>query len=513
MSTPILILLLTDNHLGIHQASRNTCDAIAELTLDEAGLTELRNIVRHWSAARFHVLVDLAEEEFQFETVPRLNGADQRALFTRKLDQHYRSTPYRRIALRGRHGKQDRLLLSALTRHEQLDQVMATLLAEKCAVAGIHSVALASVELLRLEHPHLLLVSHTEAGCWRQSYFTPEGLRFSRLGQPPAENAGTPHAASIAEYTLQISQYLNTLRNLRHDDALAVVLLTDTDDPPQLGEAFQQALTAQAPQIRVHIEPVATLATMLGFADDCNSWKALLMQAIARGQIRDHYLPRPAGRYHRLRRLGRGIHWSAGLIFLAGLLLTWQGYAENLQLQARIEQTRSALRVAETDKQEGESRLLASGSSPTAMKEAVELYRKYLADWPDVESTAQTLSQVLTDFPLLTIQHFSWQACPGTNIPTSIADNIAIPEKIDRRGQIVEISGHIEAFNGNYRAALEQIAQLRARLDKLPHTSTTLLNAPLDIRPQGSIASQENDMTKADFALRITITPATRGVR
>ncbi|MBS1154231.1 MAG: hypothetical protein H6R07_155 [Proteobacteria bacterium] len=513
MNTPTLILLLTDHHLGIHQVSRNTCDVIAELALDEAGLAELRNVARHWHMARFHILVDLAEEDFQFETVPHLGGADQRALFARKLDQHYRSTPYRRIVLRGRHGKQDRLLLSALTRHEQLDQVMATLSAEQCAVAGIHSVALGSVELLRLDRSHLLLVSHTQTMCWRQSYFTPEGLRFSRLGQPPSENAGSSHATGIAEYTLRISQYLNTLRTLRRDDALAVVLLTDADDPPQLGDTFSQTLQAQAPQIHVHVEPVATLAVMLGFPDNCNSWKTLLMLAIARGQIRDHYLPQAAGRFHRLRRLGRGINWSAGLIFLAGLLLAWQGYAENLRLQASIEQTRYALRSAEADKQEGEARLLANGSSPVAMKEAVDLYRGYLADWPDVESTAQALSRILADFPLLSIEHFTWQARSGADIPTPMAGNIAIPETIERRGQIVELSGHIEAFDGNYRAALEQIAQLQARLDRLPHTTTTLLNAPLDIRPQGSIASQESNMATARFALRIIITPVAGGAR
>ncbi|MDR3411845.1 MAG: hypothetical protein P4L87_13035 [Formivibrio sp.] len=510
---PTVILLLTQTRLSIHQANRNTAKLLADLSLDETELSTLQTLARQWHRASFHVLVDWAEEDFHVESVPRLSGADQRALCARKLDHSYHSTPYRRIAVnQGQREGQNTLMLSALTRREPLDRIIDTLLAEKCAIAGIHSVALACGELLRIDQPHLLLFSHVEPGYWRQSYFTAQGLRFSRLGNllPDADKA--IHGVHLAEEAHRTHQYLSHLHALNRHDPLDVLLLTDAEDPVQLADSFKQTLHEQIPHIHARVGTVNTLASMLGFPDKCMRWETLLLLAIARGQVKDHYLPAAAGHYHRLRQLGRALNWTAALILLAGALLGWKNHAETLHLQSTMRQTHRALQIAAADQQEVSAQIRSlRGSQPEAMKDAVELDRKYLANWPDVEDTAQTISQILANYPLLTIAHFSWKALPGTQIPIPASRNISIPETITRRGQIIEIAGYIDAFNGNFRAALGQIDQLQAQLEKMPRTTTILQNAPLDIRPQGSISSPENDMVQAKFALQIVIAPKNEG--
>lgn len=520
MSAPSLILLLTNAGLSVHLAHKKGADTLFESPGAPDELDALRTLARSWQSANFHLLTDLAEEDFQYESVPHLAGADQRALFTRKLDQAYRLTPYRRIAIqtKAKRGGQDKLMLSALTVRDRIDSIVNVLLEEKCALVGIHSVALATSELLhrlQLQLPHLLLISRTESGSLRQSYFNAADLRFSRLGSSQAGCDVALSAAESAEETRRARQYLTTLRLMNRDESLDVVLLTNADESPQLADHFIRELRADAPQIRAGTETVIAMAARLGMPATCADWKTLLFIAIARGLIHDHYRPVQAGRYHLLRRLGHAITASAVIIALIGGVLGWQGYVEAAHLQESIDQTNRNLRKEAARKKEldGKTKTMTA-DQPTAMKEAVELHNKYLAQWPDVDPTAQAISQILADFPFLDIERFSWRA---QNSPAVLADaDVAVqaaaqdasnPASDGPRWQIVELSGQIDQFNENYRESLGQIDRLMARLGKLPRTTATLSKPLLDIRPQGSINRQESTTAPSAFTLRIVIAP------
>lgn len=517
MSTPTIILLLTNAALSAFLADRKSAHPLLPLTPEADEIEALRALTQKWPHASFHLLTDLAEEDFQYESVPHLAGADQRALFARKLDQTYRLTPYRRIVVqsRGKRGGQDKLMLSALTVRERLDRIVDVLLEQKCALAGIHSVALATDELLRrlkLNLPHLLLISRTEDGSLRQSYFHDNDLRFSRLGVDQSGNDVQQSATEIATETRRARQYLTTLRQMNRDDSLDVVLLLNADEPPQLGDVLIKELQADAPQIRPGTESIATFASRLGLPASCPDWKTLLFLAISRGLIHNHYCPEAAGRYHLLYRLGRAMVMGAALITLAGAGLGWQGFSEAEQVQQRIDQINRTIRTETERKKELDTQIKAvTADQPARMKEAVELYNKYLARWPDVDATAQEISGILADFPLLQIDKFKWIASTSENENTEAtpqAADASAPAADGRRWQIITLEGQMLPFSENYREALSQINRLMARLGKLPRTTVSLSKAPLDIRPQGQISAQgEATIAKADFTLRIMIAP------
>lgn len=518
MSTPTIILLLTNASLSAFLAERKKVHPLSAVTPEADEIEALRAMAHKWPHANFHLLTDLAEEDFQYDSVPHLAGADQRALFARKLDQTYRLTPYRRIVVqsRGKRGGQDKLMLSALTVRERLDRIVDVLLELKCALAGIHSVALATDELLRrlkLDLPHLLLISRTEDGSLRQSYFLENDLRFSRLGVDQSGNDVQQSATEIAIETRRARQYLTTLRLMNRDEPLDVVLLLNADEPPQLGDALTRELQADAAQIRASTESIASFAGRLGLPASCPDWKTLLFLAISRGLIHNHYRPETAGCYYQLYRLGRAMTIGALAIMLAGAVLGWQSFSEAEAAQHRIDQIQRSIRTQIERKKELDTQIKAvTADQPAKMKEAVELYSKYLARWPDVDYTAQEISRILADFPLLQIDKFKWRASISAQEHTDeaaqpVAQDASAPVSDGRRWQIISMEGQILPFSENYREALDQIDRLQARLGKLPRTTVKLITAPLDIRPQGQIGGQAETVAQAGFVLKIVIAP------
>ena len=370
------------------------------------------------------------------------------------------------------------------------------------------------------------MVSSTTPGSLRQSYFTPEGLRFSRLASCPTEEDATSHALTAAEEVRRTRQYLTTTRQMNRDETLEALLLTNRNDPPALAAGFTQQLQADAPLISASAETTVRLAARLGLPEQGASWFALLCIAIARGMISDCYRPPVAARYHWLRRLGKILTGCAALVALLGAAMTMQGLYEADQQQKRIDQSERSLRLQTERKRdfEGKIKVLAS-SQPAVMKEADALYRKYAAGWPDIDTTAQIISHIFADFPLLSLDRFAWNAHTSATAPSLDNEDSRTnnqlptsPPKAEtasavafdgRRWQIIELTGRMQPFAENYRQALEQVDQLTARLARLPRTKVSQIKQPLDVTPQGQISQNETgDINQGSFVIRIIIAPA-----
>lgn len=518
MSPPVLILLLTDTRLSVYRATRQEAMHLADFDDSPHCRNELQTLIHKWRTADFHLLADLTEEEFHHESAPYLARADRTVLFQRKLDQTFRQTPYRRIAVQvpGKRGTPSKLVLSALTAQEKLDAIVALLLEARCAIAGIHSVALACEVLLAKRHlklPHLLLVTPSPGNGLRQSYFTPEGLQFSRLASSPATDP-----TAMAEEVRRTRQFLTTTRQMQRDTTLEVLLLIDAggDSAPTI-----QQLVTNAPSINARSETVAQFAAQLGFSAQVTDWVSLLCIAIACSFIPDHYRPIVAGRYHRLRRLEHQLHWGTALFVLLGICLALLGIDQTRRQQEDISRTAHNLKQQLKHQHAFGTKLktLAVGQ-PGAMKEANELHRKYIDGWPDIEPTAQAISLIFADFPQLALEYFSWHATNSPNVSSlqddengttpRTANQTGVSEKFDtRRWQVVELAGSLQSFSEVNLQSLEQLEQFATRLSRLPRTTVHILQRPLDLSSRGQISGDDTGqpVTKK-FLIRMVIAPA-----
>ncbi|SFN97190.1 hypothetical protein SAMN05660284_02632 [Formivibrio citricus] len=475
MSAPVLVLFLTDGGISAYRATRREAVHLADFPVSPQ--PDLREFIREWQTAEFHLLVDLAEEAFHPESVPHLARADREALLLRKLEQAFRQTPYRRavVQVAGKRGAQDKLLLSALTAPEKLDALVETLLQAQCAIAGIHSVALTAEALLAKRislMPHCLLVTPSPGNGLRQSHFTQEGLRFSRLTHCTANNT--------AEEVRKTRQFLTTTRQMLRDEPLEVLLLGDA------GVATQ--LPADTPQINARHESIADFAAKIGLPSQTDNWAGLLCTAIARGLIPDHYRPASAARYQRLHKLGQTLQWSAALLLLLAMVASLFTFHQSRQQQEENRLAEQKLQHPLQRQREFEGKLKALDiGAPGQIGEVVELHRRYIAGWLDVETTAQAVSLIFADYPQLQLERFDWQLANAGH-----------------RSQMVDLAGRLRPD----RQAQGQLEAFAARLGQLPRATVSIPKRPLDLSPHGELGGGENRAPAAsDFLIRLVIAP------
>ncbi|WP_027469842.1 hypothetical protein [Deefgea rivuli] len=511
-----IVLLLTHTHLAAMTWSAQGARPLMHFAHDAQGNADLAEFVQRHQSAQFYVLTDLVEEDFQRDVVPHLSARDQAQLLRRKLDQLFRATPYRRavVQTKGKRGQQDQLQLSAIINRELLDNIVETLLAARCALHGIYSVALLTQEMLRklkLDAPHLLLMSSSCAGTLRQSYFTPAGLQFSRLGAFDAMQSITAQGLLIASEIRRARQYLSTMRLMGRDDQLQIVALFDTSMAEQL-TLIAQELKEDAVQLQLDLESgLSRFIQKLKLPACCSTWQDVLLATLLHSKTPNQYAQPDMLRYARLYHFGLGMQWAAAAIFSLGLILSGIGLLQGDQIQQQ-------LKLANTQIQHEQSRLrelnqklkLANAGNPAQIQAAVELYQRDLAQWPSAEAAAKRFSQVFSDFPRLTLEQFQWQV-GGMNL--AVAEGQASPAtetSLARSAQQLTIVGRV-SDPAAYRQALSDVNRLAEQLRQWPNASVKIVKRPLDTRPEAAIDTQAQASTeknRVDFALQVDLAPS-----
>ncbi|QLG88802.1 hypothetical protein HQ393_11475 [Chitinibacter bivalviorum] len=521
-----IVLLLTHERLGAYQWGHLGAEDLARFSHDEAGIAEFKHWLSQQELQRYYLLTDLVEEDLQHEMVPHLNAKDQRALQERKLDQLFRATPYRRarIQLKGKRGEQDRLQLSALTSREQIDRILAELNTVKAAVAGVYSVSLLTQDMMAKLHsdlPHILVMSSCEAGQLRQSYFTPDGLRFSRLGTFNPEQEIALQAAEVANEIRRARQYLTTLRLMGREEQLTIFALFDSQMAAER-ETIWAALGDDAGQIDFSVQTdLQDLAKRLKLPKACHTWLDILVAMLVTQRPVNQYAPAEAIKYNGLYILGKGLFISAFIVLVCACILSGLSYFQAGQLQGQLAAgERRQQQLQQRQRQYSSLLKQVAASEPARLQAAVKMYREHIEFAPNVEALLRQISQILLDFPTLTLDEVKWAAgsdvsAEGTPVaPASQQDAAAAADPNAQPGgtpwlsQTLQLSGRVQDPNA-YRAALAQVNALMQRLQLLPQAQVTVLQWPIDIRSESSIKAQADRSVSdekgrhADFVIRL----------
>ena len=195
----------------------------------DAGLQQFNRYLAQNLQSTFSLLANVAEEGFQIETIPYLQGADRRKIIERKLDQAFFNTPLSTALSLGHEKsrrKDERLLLAALTNPAAFQPWLDILREAQVALAGIYSIPLLAPLLfkkLRLaQEPCLLLTVQDQSV--RQSYFEKGELHFSRLTSLQHSSIGSI-AQTFATESLKLQQYLSSQRLIGRSQAITAHIL------------------------------------------------------------------------------------------------------------------------------------------------------------------------------------------------------------------------------------------------------------------------------------------------
>lgn len=309
-----LLGYLTDHHLALYEAGKDNWRLVQEF--EEQDAASVAGILDR--NRPLHLLADVVEMEFRFEKIAFLRGSDRQALHERKLLQAFRSSPFRHSSSLGREAGrrgEEKLLLSAITNPDLVNPWLAPLQKRRLPLSGIASAPLLQSALarrLRVESPHLMLLTVQRRGGIRLSYFHDGELHFSRLAVHPGSIealAGTAH-----EEIVRTHQYLMSLRLTDRNSPIDVACLL----PEESIEAWR-SIQPSSGALTLHHVGLGDMARLAGLRQESASRSAddLLIALLIQSGFPNHFAPAGDRHDHHIFQLRRGLIAASGVTALA----------------------------------------------------------------------------------------------------------------------------------------------------------------------------------------------------
>ncbi len=487
----------------------------------DAGREDFRRCLEETGASPCYILVDVFEEEYRLEAVPRVSRRDRRAVLQRRARRLFRNTPYYFHQLLGRTGRtEDQVLLTAITRPDVVRRWTSILEETKTPLACIYSLPLFTGALLKLlgaPAAHQLVLSLQSVSGLRQSFFHNGRLRLSRLARMPVYGSESyaPHIHSALEKTCR---GLDELRLVTPQAPLHVYFLLGGELQRELRNEYQRQES-----IICHFCDLDETAARLGFTPATPapfSDLFFIQQLLARRPV-NCYAGAAEMRYFSMRRL-RGLAAGAGVLALLGSAgwsgaELWRGLSLKRQAAAAAAQAQHyAARIEQAREQ-----LPDLPAAPADLKAAVDIAGLLARYKSSPLAAAQLLSKGLERFPNIRVNRLTWSvaadparvaapataAAPGRAAASPAAGPAAAvsPGRGWAVSHVALLEGVIDPFDGDFRAAIALVKRFADVLRKqTPAPRVEILSLPLDL---GSGAALQGDSRaapdQAQFALRL----------
>jgi hypothetical protein len=463
----------------------------------------------------FYLLADLAEEGFQLEDLPYVQGGDRSALLQRRLSQYYYNTPLSSAISLGRakEGRRDeKILFAALTRIETFTPWLDTLREAEAILAGVYSVPLVlagfAPQLLSAGGP-ILFVSLTSGGV-RQTFFDNGKLHFSRLSQLATrglDEIGRTCAADSAK----IFQYLVAQRQVPRGVPLRTVVLANAGQMPDLKEFCRNTND-------LHFEfiDLAVTARQLGLKDlpaDSNA-DNLFIHCLATKTPAQQFAPPAERRFHRLWQF-RFALTSAAWVVLASCLLYAGKTALNIyELHDALDTAKSTM-AGDTQRYKSILDGLPKVSvTPENLRLLIDRFDTLQKRSPGLEPLLTHLSLALNENSRIELTRLTWKITDRLDAGEKTAEDAkrgVIPPAAAGSAtswMAIEIQAQLPlGLVTDQRAQIDLIEGFAARLrDK--QTDVRVLSRPFDIESDKPLKStgEKGDAQVADvpkFSLRI----------
>lgn len=481
----------------------------AEFSNEPAGIEALTAYLKKHRSSIFHLLADTAEEGFQLEELPYVQGGDRNALLNRRLSQYFYNTPLSLSVSLGRakDGRRDeKILFAALTRGETFTPWLDALRDAEAILAGVYSVPLVLAQcgpqLLATDEPVLLLtLSH---GGVRQTFFDKGKLHFSRLSQL-ATRSIDEIGRICANDSAKIFQYLVAQRQLPRGSALRTVILAEATQIPALQGYCQSGQELRFDYIDLGAE--ARKLKLKDLPNDSNAEK-LLIHCLASKTPAYQFAPAAETRFHRLWRIRSAVASVGWLVFAACLLFAGKTGLRVAELRDQTELTRLA--TAEDTRRyenilEGLPKINLTPDNLRALTARYDSLQKRI---PAMEPLLVHLSQALNEHPRIELGRLAWRMADSPDSAANAAPGVRPAANASGAGwAIVEIEAQLPlVLVSDQRAQLDLIDKFAARLRE-PGTDVRILSRPFDIESDKPLRSttdaraQGADVPK--FSLRI----------
>ena len=482
-------------------------------TADPAGLAGFRRCLGELDPAPLSVLVDVVEEEYRQETIPHVSGADRKAVLERKFARLFRGTPYRMAQFQGRDSgerRDDRVLLTAITRPEVLTPWLDLLLEHRVAVAGIFSLPILSQRLLKrigATGSNVLLISLQKASGLRQSFFRDGHLKISRLAHMPRLGS-VPFAAHLMSEVEKLRRYLNSLALISRDSPLQIYILSHGQ---LLGELEQHCRDSE--QEKYFLLDTDDVAQRLGLEQTGESHYAdlVLARLLAGSRPAQSYAQAQETQFYKLHRLRTALA-VAGLMLVLGSA-GWSdfNFIEGVILKEQALDAAQKARFYQERFEMARGKLPETPVEPREIKTAVDIVAELRGHRSSPGPLLAVVGGTLATLPQVRLDRLSWRSADASQavVGSAAAAGYTPDAQAYVHYQVAEVAGHLAPFDGDYRGAIAAVDHfadaLRGRADV---TAVEVLQYPLDLRSDTSVSGSTTGTPErlvASFRLKLTM--------
>jgi hypothetical protein len=480
------ILLFDGVRITAYMAA-GSVDAESEFAPNPEGLAAFAAYLGQHRSSLFYLLADVAEEGFQLEDIPYVQGGDRNALITRRLGQYFYGTPFTTALSLGRasSGRRDeKILFMALTRPDALAPWLDALRQGGNILAGVYSITLVLATCappwLSGQEP-ILLITLTTGGV-RQSFFDQGKLRFSRLTSL-ATHSPTEIARTSANETFKTYQYLVGQRLIGAGSTLRTVILASAEQQPVIQEYCRGS-----DQIIFEFIDLAATARRDKFTNHASelTTDTLLIHELAQKTPAQQFAPAAERRFYHLWQIRFALTAAALVVLASGLPFAAKTLfeAHTQQQQTSAIQAHTALTTQRYNALLGS--LPQASISPDNLRALMGRYEELQKHNPGLEPLLIHLSQALNGTPKVELLNLDWEISPSLDkAPTGTqkvgAGNTA-PDNANgaTAWTVLKLQAQLPpGLNADLRAQKNLIDAFAARLQN-PQTTVQILAMPFD---------------------------------
>lgn len=495
------LLYLTQHQMLAYRWQAGHCRPEGDFAPEDAGAEFLAYLRQHGKSL-FTIVVNIAEEGFQLETIPYVQSRDRTKIVERKLSQAFLGAPltvavplgHERTARRN-----ERLLLAALTSSSVLQPWLLALRAAESKLTGVHSLPLLTdvlTEKLRLPRERSIFVT-VQDGTVRQSFLEKGRLVFSRVA-PLSNSSIGGMAQNIVSEIARLQQYLQSQRMIGRGDTVSAHVL--------LHPAAAAALSPEAapPNVRLHTVDLHDAARKLGCRDlpDDSRAQTLFLQ-IAATTAPVHQFATPAMRKeYRLWQIGNALR-AAGMVTFMSCVL----YAGKIHYdQQRVGERTAQLDFAAADMERRYQAVIATfppmPMDNDTLRQVVDRLQAIQKGDRLPGPLLGHLARALDRVPQVELKQLEWHgpAAPSGAPPAAAPQGGTAEETLSVHGAVFAGRG------GSPRQLVDLFEQFVAQLRSDPGLDVAVLKQPFDIASGKALKSGESGAATdqpRDFELRI----------
>lgn len=481
---------LTVFHWG-HKCFSGTCS----FESDTDGLDKFRHYLETAEKTSTKLLVDVVEEDFRKESIPHVHGGDRKAVISRLLDRHYRSSnqyTYAEIIGRQKEGrKDDEVLIGGIT-NPYLIQPWISII-EECSVplSGVWTLPLVSKKLLPLigaKKGPVLLVSQQVSSNLRQTFFRDGKMLSSRQSVITQDMADASKIGDSAQPEVERTvEFLRNQRMVEPDEVIQIHIVGSDEQLESLEESFE---STPLNQIRIH--RISELHEKTGVQDLKGKYSDGLFAWLCMSQWepKGHYGEIAQYDQHYYKLASVALYALSIVIVLVALLTTESNISSTVEYGKSVEllrtQAKEYKKVYKKKFEEFEPVFTHARSMNAAVDLADKIYRNSKVSPLDFMIE---LSNVLNKPELgkIQVKKIEWKTeqiseSKGQKI-VSMTDSDLISDDRIRHAGILK--GRIDVPDNNYRGSVDRVnAIIDALLKHSRIIEVEAIDMPVEVRSE-----------------------------